>query len=138
MTVKKTTQYEIEFAVASVHSWYYNQDKKVQAHFNCIFEFFEEFGGSSNSDKIPRSKLKKVRGAIWEIRIEYNTNIYRVFYSWDGNKCFLLHGFQKKSDAIPKQDLETALKRLKSCKHENVRHKPKKTQSKKRSKSITS
>ena len=127
MNVGKTTQYKIEFAVASVHSWYYKQDKKVQALFNCILEFFEEFGRSNNFDKIPRSKLKKVQGAIWEIRIEQNTNIYRLLYFWDGKKCFLLHGFQKKSDAIPKQDLETALKRLKRCKQEKIRQKLKKT-----------
>jgi hypothetical protein len=69
MTVGKTTQYEIEFAVASVHSWYYKQDKKVQVHFNCILEFFEEFGGSSNSENSFAQSSKKSTRSYLEILV---------------------------------------------------------------------
>jgi phage-related protein len=52
---------------------------------------------------------------LYEIRIEQDTNIYRVVYfAYTGQRFILLHGFQKKTQKTPKQDLALALERLKS------------------------
>ncbi|HKP03217.1 MAG TPA: type II toxin-antitoxin system RelE/ParE family toxin [Chthoniobacterales bacterium] len=49
---------------------------------------------------------------LWEIRAEYGGNIYRVLASTaKGNKVILLHGFQKKSQKTPRQDMEIAQQR---------------------------
>jgi phage-related protein len=44
------------------------------------------------------------------IRIEYQSNIYRIFCCFDkGNLVVLFNGFQKKSQKTPKNELEKAL-----------------------------
>ena len=89
---QKATAYEVLFAVPAVYSWFCDLDDKVQALFAKIFDHIEEFGEgtSSPSSGIPRSKSKKVRGSIWSIRVEQNTNIYRLLYSWECKTCVLL------------------------------------------------
>ncbi len=43
--------------------------------------------------------------------MEYNSNIYRVFFIFDeGRIVVLFHGFQKKSQKTPKEEIEKALK----------------------------
>ena len=48
---------------------------------------------------------------LYEIRIEFESNIYRVFCCFDkGNLVVLFNGFQKKSQKTPKKEIELALK----------------------------
>ena len=48
---------------------------------------------------------------LWEIRIEFKSNIYRVFSCFDeGNVVVLFNGFQKKTQKTPKSEIEKALK----------------------------
>lgn len=48
---------------------------------------------------------------IYEIRVEYGSNIYRVFSFFDeGNLVVLINGFQKKTQKTPKRELELAEK----------------------------
>jgi len=43
--------------------------------------------------------------------MEYNSNIYRLFFIFDeGNIIILLSGFQKKTQKTPKSEIEKALK----------------------------
>jgi phage-related protein len=45
------------------------------------------------------------------LRIEYNGNIYRVFFIFDeGNIVVLFNGFQKKTRKASKNEIETAIK----------------------------
>ncbi|WP_307427049.1 type II toxin-antitoxin system RelE/ParE family toxin [Chryseobacterium sp. MDT2-18] len=45
------------------------------------------------------------------MRIEYQSNIYRVFFCFDEGKLVVLfNGFQKKSQKTPKKEVEKALK----------------------------
>ena len=130
---QKATAYEDLFAVPAVYSWFCDLDDTVQALFAKIFGHIEEFGEgrSSPSSGIPRSKIKKVRGSIWSIRVEQNTNIYRLLYSWECKTCVLLYGFQKKSDKIPNNHMETTDKRLKKYRQEKTplnKHSPKSKQ----------
>jgi len=65
---------------------------------------------------VPSKFWRKMSGAqnIWEGRTEYAGNIYRVLATTaKGNRVILLHGFQKKSQKTPRQDMEIALQRQK-------------------------
>jgi phage-related protein len=50
---------------------------------------------------------------LWEVRSRVPDGIARVLFTVDGNIMILLHGFIKKSQKIPKNELKTALSRLK-------------------------
>ena len=48
---------------------------------------------------------------LYEIRIEYQSNIYRIFCCFDkGNLVILFNGFQKKTQKTPNNELEKAEK----------------------------
>jgi len=48
---------------------------------------------------------------LFEIRIEYQSNIYRIFCCFDkGNLVVLFNGFQKKSQKTPRKEIDKALK----------------------------
>lgn len=56
---------------------------------------------------------RQAEGKIWELREESNTNIYRILYFFfTGRRIVLLHGFTKKSQKLPRQELEIAQRRL--------------------------
>ncbi len=57
--------------------------------------------------------VKHVLDKIWELRVESNTNTYRILYVFfSGKRIILLHGFTKKTRKLPQKDLNIALKRL--------------------------
>lgn len=56
---------------------------------------------------------KHIEGKLWELRVEQNTNIFRVFYFfWVEKQIVLLHAFHKKSQKTPNKELQVARKRL--------------------------
>lgn len=60
---------------------------------------------------IPIKYLKAIRGrkGLYEIRSEYEGNIYRVFCCFDeGNLVILFNGFQKKTQKTPVEQLDKA------------------------------
>ena len=66
---------------------------------------------------------------LWELRIKFASNISRIFYFIPSGKTFiLLHGFLKKTQETPEQELEKAkkymdeyLRRLEQDEKENRR-----------------
>lgn len=62
-------------------------------------------------DRIPVRFIKFIRDGLYELRMEYNSNIYRVFFIFDdGQIVVLFNGFQKKSQKTPSGEIEKALK----------------------------
>lgn len=62
-------------------------------------------------DRIPDKFFKHVDDGIYEIRVERDSNIYRIFSFFDDGKLvILLHGFQKKSQKLPAKEIERAKK----------------------------
>ena len=62
-------------------------------------------------DRLPVKFVKHLKDGIFELRTEYEGNIYRVFFIFDeGNIVVLFNGFQKKTQKIPQNELEKALK----------------------------
>ena len=48
---------------------------------------------------------------LFEIRIEFESNIYRIFCCFDeGNLVVLFNGFQKKTQKTPKSEIEKAMR----------------------------
>ncbi len=62
-------------------------------------------------DRLPLKFIKLIRESVYELRIEYNSNIYRVFFVFDEDKIVVLfNGFQKKSQKAPANEIEKAIK----------------------------
>ena len=62
-------------------------------------------------DRLPVSILKSIEGkkGLYEIRIEFSGNIYRVFCCFDeGALVILFNGFQKKTQKTPVGEIEKA------------------------------
>ena len=57
--------------------------------------------------------VKKLCKGIWEIRTNLKSRISRVLFTLLGDQIFLLHGFIKKTEKTPKDDLGLAIKRMK-------------------------
>ena len=66
-----------------------------------------------SAERIPKKFFQYMDGTdgLFEIRIEFESNIYRVFCCFDeGNLVVLFNGFQKKSQQTPKKEIEKAEK----------------------------
>ncbi len=64
------------------------------------------------AERIPRKFFQHLEGTdgLYEIRVEFQGNIYRIFCCFDeGQVIVLFNGFQKKSQKTPAGELERAL-----------------------------
>lgn len=62
---------------------------------------------------IPAKFLKSIEGTtnLYEIRVEHNGNIYRIFCCFDeGNLVILFNAFQKKTQKTPASEIISALR----------------------------
>ncbi len=62
-------------------------------------------------ERVPKKFFKSIEGikGLFEIRVEYEGSIYRIFCCFDrGNLVILFNGFQKKSQKTPPKELEKA------------------------------
>ena len=57
--------------------------------------------------------VRKLDVNLWEVRISLAGRIARVLFTLEGNAMVLLHGFIKKSQQTPLDDLRTAKRRMK-------------------------
>jgi len=78
-------------------------------------------------ERIPTNYFKYLTSSsgLYEIRIEYSSNIYRVFSFFDeGNLLVVINGFQKKSNKVPLRKIELAEKLKKNYfdEKENGKH----------------
>jgi phage-related protein len=65
------------------------------------------------ADRIPKKFFQYMEGTdgLFEIRIELESNIYRIFCCFDEGKLVVLfNGFQKKTQKTPSNELDKALK----------------------------
>ncbi len=56
--------------------------------------------------------IRKIEPKLWEVRCHIKDGIARVFFTVDDNLMILLHGFIKKAQQTPQQELDTARRRL--------------------------
>lgn len=61
-------------------------------------------------DRLPVKFIKMIRDGLYELRISYHGNIYRIFFIFDeGQIVVLFNGFQKKTQKTPLKEIEKAL-----------------------------
>lgn len=87
--------------------FYQEQDEKVKDKIQYVFELIKQV------EKVPEKFLKHLAGTtgLYEIRVEYKSNIYRIFCCFDKGKLVVLfNGFHKKTQKTPNNELEKALR----------------------------
>lgn len=87
--------------------FYSEQSEKVQEKIEYVFKMLRTV------QNVPKKFLDHMTGTdgLYEIRIEFESNIYRIFCCFDkGNLVVLFNGFQKKSQKTPKKEIDLALK----------------------------
>ena len=65
------------------------------------------------ADRIPQKFFQHLEGTngLYEIRVEFQGNIYRIFCCFDeGQVVVLFNGFQKKSQKTPSGEIDKAVK----------------------------
>lgn len=98
--VRKIIFFETHFI-----EFYQEQDAKVKAKIQYVLELIKQV------DRVPEKFLKHLEGTdgLYEIRVEFQSNIYRIFCCFDeGRLVILFNGFQKKTQKTPKNEIEKA------------------------------
>lgn len=96
----------IEFYENHFIQFYQDQNDKVKGKIQQVLELIKQV------DRVPEKFLKHLSGTegLYEIRVEYQSNIYRIFCCFDEGKLVVLfNGFQKKTQKIPKNELNKAI-----------------------------
>ena len=88
-------------------NFYKGLDIGIKSKFKYVFELIRQV------EMVPKKFLVPMTGyeGLFEIRVEYQSNIYRVFCCFDEGKLIvLLNGFQKKTQKTPKKEIEKAMR----------------------------
>lgn len=89
----------------------YFKDFKRTLSKGVLMKIYQVFIYIMTVEKMPSKFLKNVEGVkdLYEIRVEYESNIYRIFCCFDeGNLVILFNAFQKKSQKTPQTEIERA------------------------------
>ena len=90
-----------------------NLEPKQQAKIFREIDLLEKFGNELHYPHVDTIKGDKYKG-LWELRIEFSSNIFRIFYFLPKkNNAILLHGIVKKKQKTPRNELDVALERMK-------------------------
>ncbi|MDR1937972.1 MAG: type II toxin-antitoxin system RelE/ParE family toxin [Tannerellaceae bacterium] len=97
--------------------------RKIIAYKHYFKEFFNSLDAGTQEkilyvltllrtqDRLPAKFMKTIRDGLFELRVEYNSNIYRAFFIFDEGKVVILfNGFQKKTQKTPNDEIKKALK----------------------------
>ncbi len=87
--------------------FYKSLTRKVQTKVIWTFRIIEDL------ERIPELYFKNLENTdgLYEIRIQSGSNIYRVFCFFDNQNIVVIgHGFQKKTQKTPKNEIEKAQK----------------------------
>ncbi len=96
---------EINIIDASLDKFIYSLEKPTIAKVLRVIDLLEKFGYNLG---LPHSK--KVLAQFYELRIRGAQEV-RLFYTFHKSRIFLLHGFIKKSQKIPRREIILALKK---------------------------
>lgn len=105
-----------------------NQVRELVFYRNYFYDFFDKQSEKAKEkidyvlfllthiEKVPENFLKHLEGnkGLYEIRIEYGSNIFRVFCCFDKGKIVVLfNGYQKKTSKTSTKEIEMANKLMK-------------------------
>ena len=91
---------------------YFKEFKRTLSK-DVLMKIYQVFIYIMSEEIIPVKFLKKIEGVkdLYEIRIEHNGNIYRIFCCFDeGNLVILFNAFQKKTQKTPTSEIERAIR----------------------------
>lgn len=91
----------------SFMDFYKTLDDKVKEKVKYVLELIKQV------DRVPDKFLAPMAGCdgLFEVRVEYQSNIYRIFCCFDeGQLVVLFNGFQKKTQKTPKEVIERAMR----------------------------
>ena len=100
-------QREIIFYEHYFIDFYLEQNEKVQEKIEYVFKIIRTV------QNVPNKFINHITGTdgLYEIRIEFESNIYRIFCCFDkGNLVILFNGFHKKTQKTPKSEIDLAMK----------------------------
>lgn len=66
---------------------------------------------------IGKPRVDHLRGPVWEVRSSLGNRIARTLFAVQGSQMILLHGFIKKKQRTPNDDISLAEKRFKEWQH---------------------
>jgi phage-related protein len=95
--------------------FFVQQPKKVKDKIIWTLELIEDI------DRVPDTYLKHIESTagLYEIRVKFGRNIFRIFCFFDKGKLVVLaNGFQKKTKKTPKQEIGLALRIMEEYKNE--------------------
>lgn len=101
---------EIRFYKHYFNEFFVAQDDKVRRKIAQALLWIQTL------DRLPISILKSIEGkkGLYEIRVEYAGNIYRIFCCFDeGSLVILFNGFQKKTQKTPSGEIDRAERLMK-------------------------
>ena len=87
--------------------FYSTLDAKAKTKVQYVLELIKQV------ERVPDKFLSAMAGydGLYEVRIEFQSNIYRIFCCFDeGNLVVLFNGFQKKTQKTPREELEKAIR----------------------------
>lgn len=101
------TERQIIFHEHYFIDFYLELSEKVQEKIEYVFKILRTV------QNVPKKFLDHMTGTdgLYEIRIEFESNIYRIFSCFDkGDLVVLFNGFLQKSQKTPKKEIDLALK----------------------------
>ena len=107
MTMKETNFRSIFYYKNYYLDFFHSLDHEVKQKFNWTLKLI------STVNRVPDKYFKYITNSngLFEIRVEYGGNIYRVFSFFDERQLvILINGFQKKTQKTPKKEIEKAEK----------------------------
>jgi len=64
----------------------------------------------ATQERVSKKFVEFVQDGIFELRTEYESNIYRIFFIFDqGMVVVLFNGFQKKTQKTPRSEIDKAI-----------------------------
>jgi len=87
--------------------FYKELDTGIKTKFKYVFELIRQV------EIVPKKFLAPIIGyeGLFEIKVEYQSNIYRVFCCFDEGKLIVLfNGFQKKTQKTPVKEIKKAMR----------------------------
>ena len=96
--------------------------RKITAYENYYNDFFETLNKGAQEkilyamlllktqERLPTKFVKLIRDGLFELRVEWQSNIYRIFFCFDdGRIVILFNGFHKKTQKTPDSEIKKAL-----------------------------
>ena len=98
---------KITFYKNYFQDFFAKQKKKVKSKIVWTFDLVEDL------QRVPETYLKHIENTdgLYEIRVQFGSDIFRIFCFFDQGKLVVLaNGFQKKKQKTPQKEIDMALK----------------------------